>query len=89
MKTVLFLVAGNKTAESELNNEVFLQSNNRRYDMKDPFIYHRNDFTTFYYIPMEFYKDNFKYERQSGIYRNDLTYSDLLPYAEIIDHRIV
>jgi len=42
-----------------------------------------NTYDTIYQIPYEFYKKNFKYNRSTGFYENNLKYSDLEPYTII------
>lgn len=49
-------------------------------------IYHRNDWSTIWRIPVPFYRQHFTYERQSGIYRTDLRYRDLVEFRTEIKH---
>ena len=82
MKYVTFLKAGDfSKVGSEL---VFLQSRNRVY--RHDTIFHRNDHSTIFRIPSGVFKEHFKYERSSGIYRTALKYKDLTKYTEIVKH---
>ena len=72
MRKIIFAKAGTfYDAES-----VLFQSRARQKSEKYT-IYHRNDNTTEWAIPIDIFKQNFKYERGSGIYRTELTYGDL------------
>jgi hypothetical protein len=49
----------------------------------------RNPYDAIYQIPYEFYKKNFRYNRSTGIYENNLKYSDLKPYTIIRKDSII
>jgi hypothetical protein len=81
MRTVNFLKAGRFLP----NERVFLTTHSRQ-AARGNTIYHRNRYSTVIRIPVDVFRANFKWFPQSGIYRNDLTYSDLADYMEVIDH---
>ena len=69
MKTVHFELAGQK----QKSYSVFLQSRHRKYNKKSG-IYHNNQFHTIVSMPLDYYNENFKFERVSGIYRTSLNW---------------
>lgn len=83
---VQFLLAGRR----QPSERVFFTSDHRR--MADlahsqHTIYHRNDWTSLYTIPVNFFRAHFQYDRSAGIYRTDLRYQDVLEYLEEIHHK--
>lgn len=61
---------------SKHTDTIFLTSHNRVRNQREH-LFHRNDFTTFIFIPEEF-RSRIRYERKTGIYRTDITYSELV-----------
>jgi len=82
MRTVNFLKAGRFDRPSE---RAFLTTHNRQ-SARGTTVFHRNQYSTVWRIPVPVYRANFRWEPQMGIYRTDLTYGDLAQYAETIDH---
>ena len=79
MRKIIFAKAGTFYDEER----VFFQSRSRQKSAKYT-IYHRNDNTTEWAIPIDIFKRNFKYERSSGIYRTELTYGALKEIPGVI-----
>ena len=74
METIKFFIAGNRLRDKY---KIFLTSSNRkRYN-------HNNDFETIINLPKEFYQNNFKFERCTGIYRTNLYYKDISQYLDV------
>jgi len=85
MRTVQFLKPGREIP----NDPVFLTSRHRehaRLARQRHTIYHRNDWSTIWTIPVEVMKEHFHYDRSSGIYRTDLKYKDIACYMEELRH---
>ena len=72
MRTVIFSFAGLRPDWED----IFMASKHRERS-KNYTIFHHNRYTTEFRIPMDVFKENFKYERFSGIYRTKLTWGDL------------
>ena len=79
MNYVYFIKAGHKHDK----DRVFLESTDRRKG-PDGRIFHNNETTNYIRIPCPFFKEHFKYEHLSGIYRTDLTYGDIRQYIETV-----
>jgi hypothetical protein len=71
-KKMKFWQAGNHENNTEI---LFLTSRHRVRNGREH-LFHRNDFTTFIKIPNNL-KHRIKYERTTGIYRTNITYSEL------------
>lgn len=66
------------------NEVVFLTSKQRKYKEGET-VYHRNNIHNRVRVPMPIFKEHFKYERSSGIYRTKLRWGTLrhIPNVEI------
>jgi hypothetical protein len=84
MRTVNFLKAGRYTGGMR-TERVFFTSNSRR-NAKGSTVFHRNEYSSLWRIPLETFRANFCYEASTGIYRTLLTYADIEPYLETISH---
>ena len=74
MKKIKFLKAGKHDHYSRF--DLFLTSENRRKAAKGT-VFHRNDYSTVYSFPEDYFRENFKYEHGSGIYRTSLRHCDI------------
>ena len=79
MKTVRFILAG---ITKPSNNFVFFQPKNRMKTLADC-LWHRNDYETEFNIPYDFFREHFKYEHRTGIYKTKLTYKDIWQYSQL------
>lgn len=80
MTTVNFLIAGQW---HDLDN-VHLTTRDRRNATGT--IFHNNKYSSVYRIPVEFFKEHFKYERKTNIYRTTLKYGDIKQFREVLTH---
>jgi hypothetical protein len=81
MKYVYFEKAGNNKSSCF---PVFFQCRQRHYKTNFT-IFHNNDYSTFWRIPENFFKQNFKYNPQNHTYDNlnKLTYRDIQQYSTV------
>ena len=75
----LFLTAGKRKDTDKL----FLNSGHV-YD--NGTIFHKNDYSNIIALPKAFYKEHFKYDRSTWIYRTELSYGDVKQYTHTIKH---
>lgn len=79
----IFICAGDDYGKQ--NEIVFLHSHQRHYFIPNT-IFHRNDHSTLYRIPVEFLRKNFKYNGSTGIYETKLTYGDIREFKTLWVH---
>ena len=77
---VYFRKAGKKISQS--NETVFFTSESRIKSLNET-IFHRNDFNSEWRIPNDFFKEHFKYEHGSGIYRTKMAYKDIEQFLDV------
>lgn len=80
MKNIIFVRAGT----FKDSDKVYFTSHHRKKNLSYC-IYHRNDYTTKCIIPQKVFKENFTFDRSTGVYHNQLTYEQLkaLPGVKI------
>lgn len=81
MIKIYFRVAGNTANNTDI---MFLTSRHRV--LVNSSIWHRNDYSTEYRIPVVVFKALFAYDRKLGIYKTKARYSDLKQYSNVIKH---
>ena len=80
MKNTIFVKAGTFKDSRKVYFTSKCRKKNLSYD-----IYHHNDYTTEFIIPQKVFKENFIFDRSTGMYHNQLTYGQLktLPGVKI------
>jgi hypothetical protein len=82
MKKVFFKVAGDRIGTPY----PVLLTNRHRCNLNSS-VFHNNNYTTVLKLPLDYFKRHFKYEKQSGIYMNNLSWNDIpSEYLETICH---
>ena len=80
MKNIIFAKAGT----FKDSDKVYFTSRCRKKNLSYG-IYHNNDYTTECIIPQKVFKENFTFDRSTGVYHNQLIYEQLkaLPGVKI------
>lgn len=85
MKTVYFLKAGQ---HNKFSNETFyITSKHRKKSLKSIVVYHNNDYSTIYKFPIEFFRENFKFNYKTHRYTTQLLNKNIpATFYEIVCH---
>ena len=82
MSTVKFLKAG----IYNIHENIIFWTKNRQ-DAQRKTVFHNNDYSSIWSIPSDYFKEHFKYDRESKRYETRKTYKDIEQYLTVIDHR--
>lgn len=81
MSNVKFLKAG----QYSIHENIIFWTKNRQ-DAKRKTVFHNNDYSSIWSLPEKFFKENFKYDRETMRYETRLTYKDIKPFLAVINH---
>lgn len=83
MKHVIFELAGNQRPA----DRVYLQSRHRKQKMNTT-VMHNNSVHTVLRMPQDFFKVNFSFDHTQSVYRNSLTWADLVSAGYVTVHKL-
>ena len=79
---VYFRKAGDYGKQVKHAQPVFFRSEQRMRSLNEA-VFHRNDYNSEWRIPDDFFREHFRYEHSTGIYRTDLHYCDIVQFLTV------
>lgn len=68
-------------------NDVFLQARHRKYKAMTTIV-HNNNKHTILLMPVEFFKEHFKFDHKTGTYLNNLKWGDLMDQGFVAEFHL-